>query len=191
MRNPVVIGERIYLRPFEVDDAAELARSSHQETETFMDRGRPLISPIEYEYWIRQLYDGADQARFAICRIENDDYIGMISLTEIDLINGVAETGTHLHNVGYRDQGYGTEAKHLILEYAFHRLHLERVVSFVFEPNERSAAALRKQGYRSAGRLKYDEMKDGRFQDFLAFDLVREDWEIARQRWRDDHETRN
>lgn len=191
MRNPVMIGDRVYLRPFEVDDAMTLAAASHQETETFMERGRQLDSQIEAEEWIKSLYGGMERATFAVCLIENDECIGMTALHGIDLVHRVAETGTDFHNPAYRGQGYGTEAKHLILEYAFDRLYLERIVSFVFEPNTRSAAALAKQGYRPAGRLKYDDLKDGRFQDFLAFDLTREDWLAARKRWLQDHKQRN
>ena len=184
MRNPVVIGDRIYLRAFEAEDAMVLAEASHYETETFMDRGRPLVDPIETDSWIRRLYDGPEQAKFAVCLFENDECIGLVGLEHIDLVNRVGETGTSLHNPAYRGRGYGTEAKDLILEYAFHRLYLERITSFVFEPNTRSAAALAKQGYTPAGRLKFDEMKEGRFQDFLAFDLTRDDWLVARDRRR-------
>jgi hypothetical protein len=38
--------------------------------------------------------------------------------------------------------------------------------------------------------LKYEDLKDGRFQDFLGFDLTREDWMVARERWRQGHERR-
>lgn len=188
MRNPVLVSERVYLRPFEIEDAKDLAEASHYETDTFMDRGRELQSPIAFEKWIRELYEQQPpkgEVQFAVCLTENDECIGMIGLEFVDLINGVAETGSWFHNPDYRSKGYGTEAKHLILEYAFDRLHLERIISFVFESNTRSAAALAKQGYQPAGRLKYDDFKDGRYQDVLLFDLTREEWVAAREEWRE------
>lgn len=193
MRNPVMVSERVYLRPFEVEDAQTLAEASHYETDTFMERGRDLQSPLSFERWIRDLYtrqppDG--EVQFAVCLTENDELIGMIGLEFVDLVNGVAETGSWFHNADYRGKGYGTEAKHLILEYAFHRLYLERIVSFVFESNTRSAAALAKQGYKPAGRLKYDDFKDGRYQDLLLFDLLPEDWLAAREEWREQQRQR-
>ncbi len=193
MRNPVVVGERVYLRPFEVEDASVLAEASHYETDTFMERGRELQSEVAFERYIRELYEHQPtdgEVQFAVCLIENDECIGMIGLEFVDLINGVAETGSWFHNPEYRNKGYGTESKHLILEYAFHRLHLERIVSVVFEPNTRSAAALAKQGYKPAGRLKWDDLKDGRYQDLLLFDLLPEDWLEARERWREEQRQR-
>jgi len=36
MRNPIMVGERVYLRPLEVADAECLARMDAVETDTFM-----------------------------------------------------------------------------------------------------------------------------------------------------------
>jgi diamine N-acetyltransferase len=193
MRNPVMVGERVYLRPFEVEDAKDLAEASHHETDTFMERGRDLGSPLAFEHWIKELYEHQPpdgEIQFAVCLTENDECIGLIGLEFVDLINGVAETGSWFHKPEYRNKGYGTEAKHLVLEYAFHRLHLERIISIVFEPNTRSAAALAKQGYQPAGRLKWDEIKDGRYQDLLIFDLLPEEWLAAREVWREEQRQR-
>jgi diamine N-acetyltransferase len=189
MKNPILVSDRVYLRPLEVEDAKVLAEASHYETDTFMHRGRDLESPLAWKKYIEDLYEQQPtdgEVQFAVCLTEDDTFIGMIGLEFVDLINGVAETGSWFHNPEYRNKGYGSESKHLILEYAFHRLHLERIISFVFEPNTRSAAALAKQGYKPAGRLKYDDLKDGRYQDVLLFDLLREDWLAAREEWQQD-----
>jgi diamine N-acetyltransferase len=188
MRNPVMVGDRVYLRPFEVEDVTVLFEADHQESDTFMERGRNLSSTMETRSWIERMYDDASQAKFAVCVIETDECIGLCGLEFIDLINGVAETGTRLHNPAYRNRGYGTEAKHLVLEYAFERLHLERIISHVFEPNTRSATALRKQGYQPAGRLRYDGFKSGQHRDALLFDLTHQEWQVAQHRWRNEHD---
>jgi RimJ/RimL family protein N-acetyltransferase len=193
MRNPVVVSERVYLRPLEVGDAGILAEATHRETETWMERGRQLSGPLELEGSIRELYSQQpteDEFVFAVCLTENDELIGTIGFEFVDLINGVAESVSWLYKPEYRSRGYGTEAKHLILEYAFQRLHLERVVSYVLEPNTRSAAALMKQGYKPAGQLKYDELKDGKFRGYLVFDLTPDEWLEARDRWRAENQQR-
>lgn len=190
MRNPVMIGQRVYLRPFEVEDAQVMAEATHHETETFMGRGRRIESPMDIEQWIRSMYDETDEVCFAICVRETGECIGLVAVDQIDLINGTAETGIRVHNAYYRGKGYGPEAKHLILEHAFHRLHLERIVSFVFEPNTRSVAALKKQGYQPAGRVKYDDVKDGKLRDMLAFDLTRDEWLAAREQWQQEQARR-
>lgn len=130
-----------------------------------------------------QKADIPSQASFAVCLIATDEIIGGVSVDNLDLVNRTGETGSFLF-VQFRNQGFGPEAKHLILEYCFDHLHLHAMCSHVWEPNTRSAAALAKQGYRCAGRWKWDDFKDGVFRDTLVFDLLRDEWLAARDEWR-------
>lgn len=186
MRNPLLVGERLYLRPLEVADAEDLARLTTEESETLMERGRIPVSPIGFERWIKEAHERQppNDVYFAVCLKADDRFIGIVNVKDIDWINRTGETGTGLGPAEIRGQGYGTEAKHLLLEYCFDRLHLHAVWSHVWEPNARSAAALAKQGYRLAGRLKWDEVKGGVYRDALLFDLLRDDWLAARDVWR-------
>ena len=142
-------------------------------------------SVLAHEGWIRAL--GApgtpETISFAICRIADDAFLGGTTLRHIDWINRTAETGTGLLAQDDRGQGIGTEAKHLLLEYAFVDLGLHALNSVVYAGNARSIAALEKQGYRPAGRLTADVQRDGGFHDTLLFDLLREVWERAHARW--------
>ena len=55
-RNPVKVGERVYLRPVEVADARAIMMSSHLESEPqFQGRGRVPTSVMAFETWIREL----------------------------------------------------------------------------------------------------------------------------------------
>ncbi len=179
----VMVGERIYLRAVQADDADLLARWSRQETETFFDNGRPVRSPIATAAFHRKLAkaDPPTWIRFAICLRESGELIGTNGIAEIDWVHRTAETETDIARPAYRGAGYGTEAKHLLLAYAFDRLGLHMVRSYVGEPNTRSAAALRKQGYRDAGRVVWTWLKDGQFASELLFDLLAEEWRAARR----------
>ncbi|HEU5422258.1 MAG TPA: hypothetical protein VFU72_01860, partial [Nitrolancea sp.] len=74
MRNAIMIGERVYLRPLEVSDADELARHYAVETETFFDDGRVPFSPLAFERWIGDLYKQRPprEVQFAVCLKEDD-----------------------------------------------------------------------------------------------------------------------
>ena len=185
MRNPLVVGPRVYLRALEAADAETNAAQSNAETETFMYRGRAPASPISFARWVED--DGKhalpSSIHLAVCLRDGDHYIGSVTLHQVDYLNRTAETGSGLAD-GFRGQGLGTEAKMLLLEYAFERLHLHAINSHVFEQNSRSAAALKKQGYRPAGRRKWDDVKGGVYCDGLLFDLLRDEWLAAREAWR-------
>jgi RimJ/RimL family protein N-acetyltransferase len=181
-----MVGERVYLRPVEVSDAEAFAVMEAAETDTFMWRGPTINSPIMLERWIAEDYkqQPPNSVNFAVCLREDDRLIGSVGLGFVDWAHRVGETGSWLGPADMRGHGYGTEAKHLLLEYAFDRLHLHILMSHVLETNTRSSAALMKQGYRHAGRLKWEDVKNGRYIDANIYDLKREEWLAARDEWR-------
>ncbi len=177
MRNAIKVGTRLYLRPLEVEDAPLFARASAFETETAHDFRVPT-SELAFVHWITEMSRAhpPTEITFAVCERGSDRLLGGVTIRHLDWVNRVGETGSGLLDAADRGQGYGSEAKHLLLDYCFNDLHLHAVNAGVFAPNTRSAAALRKQGYRLAGRLRWDEFKDGAWHDALIFDLLREDW---------------
>lgn len=186
MRNPILVGEWVYIRPLEESDAPLFARIRADETETFMERGRFPAGEIALKKWIRELHQKQPpkDIDFAVCLKENDRFIGYNGVVDIDWVNRTGETESDFGPAEIRSQGYGTDAKHLLLEYCFDIIQLHVLQSIVFETNTRSAAAVMKQGYRPAGRYKYADLKDGVYRDALVFDLTRPDWIVAREEWR-------
>ncbi len=185
MYNAMMIGERVYLRPFETADAETLAQIAATETDTFMYRGRKPFSPLAYEHDIGEAYKGdyPPWIAFIVALRSDDRCIGLVGADGIDYLHGTAETYSALGPAEFRSQGYGTEAKRLLLEYCFDHLHLHVLRSSVFEANTRSVAALLKQGYREAGRLKWADVKGGRYHDNLLFDITRDEWRAAHDAW--------
>ncbi len=186
MRNPILVGERVYIRPLEESDAQVLADIHAAETETFMDRGRMPVGPLSWKKYIAEIHklQPPRDIDFAVCLKADDRFIGFNGVVDIDWVNRTGETESDFGPADIRSQGYGTDAKHLLLEYCFDVIQLHVVQSIVWEPNTRSAAAVMKQGYQLAGRLKYADVKNGVFRDALVFDLKRDDWIAARDAWR-------
>lgn len=182
MRNPILVAERVYLRAVEVSDSEALATIEATESEGWMYRASMPRSPLGFEKWITNLYEDRPPSNvvFAVCLREDDRLLGTVGVYGIDHVNRVGETGSFLGPAEVRGQGYGTEAKHLLLEFCFDHLHLHVLQSYVVETNTRSSAALAKQGYRHAGRLKWTDVKDGRYTDSNVYDLTRDEWLSAR-----------
>jgi RimJ/RimL family protein N-acetyltransferase len=185
-RNAMMVGNRVYLRPEEPTDAVKGALIARQETETFFDIGRHLTSSVMLEKWIEdhEKPELANWITFAVCLRENDERIGWVALLGMNYQNRTAETGSFFGEKAYRGGGYGSEAKHLLLEYAFERLGLHMVESWVNFSNTRSAAALRKQGYTEAGRVNWLYPFEGSLGNAVVFDLLAEEWRaLPRETW--------
>lgn len=187
MRNPILAGERVYLRALEKADAEAMAQGFALESESMMQRWRIPLSQISWAEHIENLHkqQPPDAVELGVCLREDDTLIGSVEISGIDYVNRTAETGSWMILAEHRGQGYGTEAKHLLLEYAFDRVQLHVLHSWVWEPNKRSAAALMKQGYQPSGKLLRQDLKDGVYHGALMFDIKRDEWVAARDAWRE------
>lgn len=196
--NAMRIGERVYLRPLQKSDAKQVVKWSRRETEPFWSNGRPLYTETSVQKWFEGLQkeEPQDWVRFAVCLRQNDKMIGAVGIDGIDYQNRCAESESEIFRPEYRGGGYGSEAKHLLFDYAFNTLGLHSLQSYVFFPNTRSAAALRKQGYREAGREHWLLPVSGRFQNFGTYDLLADEWRAmpparSQKRAPHDHNRRN
>lgn len=179
----LVVGERLYLRPFEPDEAKLVAEWGMQETEVYYPEGRLLINAHVYGHVHKRAAEDEvpRYIGFAIVERATGQLIGANGLNIEAWTQRVAETETEIYRPEHRNAGYGTEAKQLLLEYAFERLGMHAVISWVAEINPRSAAALRKQGYRDAGLIAWDSLGDAGFCGNCGFDLLADEWREARE----------
>lgn len=177
-KQAVMIGQRVYLRPQDKEDAKQFVDGHRLETDSIADIGRRVLTLAEWQHSMGEEGNEAFPGSywFEVCLREDDTPIGSVGLMVIDYVNRTAETGSHFHKVEHRGKGYGSEAKHLLLEYAFDVLGLHMVTSYVLFRNTRSAAALRKQGYKEAGRICWLYPFEGGFGNDLTFDLLADEW---------------
>ena len=176
--NAVRVGPRVYLRPLRKSDAAEIMQWARRETEPFWSSGRFVVTQTALEKWFDKLGETEPQewVRFAVCLRENDECIGAVGIDEINYVHRYAESESEFHNVEYRSKGYGTEAKHLLFDYAFNSLGLHSLQSWVMYGNTRSAAALRKQGYRDVGVEPWLVQTRGGYENFGTYELLADEW---------------
>ena len=179
MRDPLARGPRVYLRPLEESDAAALAGFIADENETFfLGRGRMPGSPLAFSAWIRDINarQPPDTLELAVCRVTDDGLLGYVGIWELDWVYGTGEVDIALWPASERGRGYGTEALRLLLDLAFGTYQLRTLRAFVWSANVRSAAALRRTGFRPAGTLRTTVVKSGCHLDQMAFDMTDRDW---------------
>jgi len=177
-RGAMMVGARVYLRAFEKKDAEEVTQWEMRDPEAGFSMGRGAQSPSALARDLLEQQKDAlpENITFCVCLRENDELIGSVELGDIDYVNRNAETGSWFHRADYRGGGYGSEAKQLLLEYAFDRMRMHMVHSWVLFHNTRSAAALRKQGYKESGRANWLFSHEGKLGNMVLFDLLADEW---------------
>lgn len=171
-------GKRLYLRPLEESDDRCQVWINDPEVRQFVMNAFPINHAAELE-WLKSIGQGNPPSHivFAIVLNEGDRYIGNIGLHGIDWVNRQTETGTIIGEKDCWDKGYGTEAKQLLIKYAFKTLGLHRLVSTVIANNERSLKCQLKCGYVEEGRTRRSIYKDGEWYDLIILGLLADEWQ--------------
>lgn len=143
---------------------------------------RPPVTLEEELAWYDKPKTGRDVV-FAILLHEKDAaiagyrYIGHTGLHGIEWPNGIATTGSIIADKTLFGNGYGTEAKLLLLYEAFRNRGLRKVCSQVKAFNGNSWGHLLACGYQEVGRRKQQHFSEGTFVDEILFEVFRDEWE--------------
>lgn len=107
--------------------------------------------------------------------------IGAVGVYDIDYFSGVGRTGSWVNKKYWRN-GYMTEAKIAVNDFAFNKLKLRRLDSDVYVDNKASNATQRKMGYKLEGmqRKRIKTQATGKIHDLNIYGLLKEDWKKAR-----------
>lgn len=169
-------GRRIILRPLNKETDLEkcLVWTNDPEVTNFLSLLYPVDRITEGE-WFDKLSKDKNNVILAIETL-NGKFIGTMGLHSINWVNRTAVTGALIGEKKYWGKGYGTEAKMLILDYAFNKLNLRKIKSEVIAYNKRSLNYSLHCGYEIEGRKKEDIYKNGQYWDLIQLGLFKNKW---------------
>lgn len=168
---------RVYLRAFEIQDHVKIHdwRMDKEIARNF--GGMPRFSSSENEKkWIEEKIFDKENVSCAICLKKTDEFIGCIFLNEIDYHNQTGHSPVFIGEKKYWGKGYATEARILILKYAFLDRGLNRIWARCLEDNQRAIRMHEKIGYKKEGILRQSSFKDGKFMNECIFSILKKDF---------------
>jgi len=184
MNGSLFEGELIRLAPPDPDRDAEVeSRWTHDPEYLRLLNAEPArpLSPAQ----IRKKYEQAEKEKnrfdFAVRTRADDRLVGFAGLHHIEWTHGTAMLTLGIGLPNDRGHGYGTEALHLILRYAFAELNLYRVAVTTFEYNSGALRFLERTGFTVEVRKRQAINRNGRRWDALILGLLREEWERAQR----------
>jgi len=177
MDYPFLLGDRLYLRPLDVEDMERCLRWIN-DPEISRNLGHRFpVGRAGERAWLEGHYKDQREVPLAIVLKDGDRHIGNCGLHEIDLANRKAVFGLL---IGERDawgHGYGPEAARLLLGYGFADLGLHRVSLQVFAFNEPAQRVYEKVGFVREGCFRDAYYRGGAFHDAIIMALLDEEWE--------------
>ncbi len=172
-------GEKVYLRPVEESDLERChAWINDPDIRRWVLSWRPWDLVGQRKWWENHNRSGSGPGNlhFAICLHDGDRHIGNTSIHQINWIHRSGSTGTLIGEKDCWGKGYATEAKRLLVHFAFEEMNLVRLDSNVVAGNEASIRHLLSAGYLLEGTRRKALYIRGQWEDDLLFGLLREDW---------------
>lgn len=184
----MIIGRTTRLRALEREDIDRfLVWFNDPEVTEHLSVYLPL-SRAQEERWFDAQLDDADQIVLAV-ETADGRHIGNVGLHHIDRKNSHAELGIVIGEKDCWNRGYGTDAVHVLLRFAFGELNLNRVYLRVFEDNARAIACYEGCGFQHEGRQRAARFHNGAYQDVLLMGILRDEFVASapKQRSRRQH----
>lgn len=175
---PILRGPRVFLHPVERDS---LAASVEWFSDPEFAEGFNMRAPMslhQAEAWFDEVQSQQGKRRwdFDVRLREDGRTVGFAGFMDVDSVNGGAELIIGIGERGLRDQGLGTEAVEILLDFAFGELRLHRVQLRVWSFNERAVHLYRRIGFRHEARYREAHFRHGRWHDVHYMSMLADEW---------------
>jgi RimJ/RimL family protein N-acetyltransferase len=176
--NPLVRGERVYLRALEPSDVELVHRwYEHADTARLMGEQPRSLAHRRADAASEVGKAGRDWFSFVISLLSDDRPIGRADVFEIDRVNGSAGFGIAIGEHDLRGAGLGTDAVNALTDFCFGQLRLERLWLVTDSVNARAQHVYIKAGFVHEGVLRRAFYQDGVFQDDIRMAMLRAEWD--------------
>ncbi|ATM78937.1 TPA: GNAT family N-acetyltransferase [Serratia fonticola] len=179
LKPPTLVGTQIELRPLQPQHReAMLSAAADGELWNLKVTAVPSASMIDS--YIATAVAGRDVGSmlpFVIVQQASGRIIGSTRFWKIDRANRKMEIGHTWLSQSMQRTGVNTEAKYLLLGYAFEVLQAVRVQFTTDELNDKSRAAILRIGAKQEGIVRHERiMPDGRKRNSVRFSIIDDEW---------------
>ena len=177
---PIVImleGEKVRLVVLEKHHLPDIVSHwNDPEMRVFLDSYIPN-SVTHEEQWMESVQERMKRRKefsFAVEHIETGEFLGTVSLHDIDWISRSSTLGIVIHQKKNWNKGYGREGLSLIIDYAWTHLNLERIELSVYDFNHRAMHVYETVGFKTYGTAHHKHYIKGEYVDTHYMELLRQ-----------------
>ncbi len=175
-----LIGDRIYLSPKGASDD-EIQKftewMNNFEVTDYIGRSGNIITLIGEKDYLENIAKDSKNRNFDIITLNDNKLIGTVSLENINFIERSAILGIFIGDKDFRNNGYGTEAIKLLLEYGFKYLNLHSIRLDLLAVNERAHKCYLRCGFRDTGCSREEIFLNGKYYDKLHMDILENEFD--------------
>jgi diamine N-acetyltransferase len=169
-------GTNIYLRALEPEDLEFIYTIENDENIWEVSNTQTPYSRFLIKQYLENAHQDiyeAKQLRLVICKNNDFSAIGLIDLFDYDPRNNRSGIGIILKEENDRNQGVGSQALELLIQFGFQKLNLNQFYANIGTDNEASLALFTKFGFQKIGTKKKWNLVDGVYKDEAFFQLIK------------------
>ena len=177
-------GRYIILRPPSIDDRDGLSIAAI-DGEIWNNRFSQFPNLNEIEKYIQEMLDLSSKGSilpFVTIHKSSNTIVGTTRYLNIDYENHRLEIGHTWIAKSWRKTYVNTEAKFLMLQYAFEKLDCIAVEIRTDVLNTVSRQAIQRLGAKQDGILRHHKiMRDGRIRDTVCYSIIKPEWKQVKE----------
>ena len=179
-----LVGRYIVLRPPSIEDIKGLSIVA-KDGEIWNNRFSQFPNPNEIEKYIQEMLDlrlKGSILPFIIIHKASNTIVGTTRYLNIDYENHRLEIGHTWIAKSWRKTYVNSEAKFLMLQYAFEKLACIAVEIRTDVLNTVSRQAIQRLGAKQDGILRHHKiMRDGRIRDTVCYSIIKPEWKQIKE----------
>jgi len=191
INKPVLIGNRIILRPFENNDIQDMIEILNEpevkkltgsvtndiDAIKIMDEDEKIRATD----WYKSRNVQSDRLDLAITLKDSNQIIGEVVFNEYDDCSNNVNFRV-LMSQSYSNKGLGSEAIQLFIQYGFEQLNLHKISLEVFSFNPRAEHVYTKVGFKLEGIKREDFKYNEMYIDTKVFGFLKSEYESINKR---------
>ena len=176
MKHPFLQGEKVYLRPISIDDAEFICEGENNpEVRYSLFLAFPAETHRRREQ-IQEYMNSKETILLTIIEKKTDRAVGQTAFFRIDWVSRAAIFYLAILDPEDWCKGFGTEATHLMVDYAFNTLNLNRIQLHVWADNTSAIKIYSQVGFIKEGILRQAMFHDYNYCDFWVMGVLKDDW---------------
>jgi N-acetyltransferase len=179
-----LVGKYIILRPTSIEDIDGLSNAA-RDGEIWNNSFTQFPNATEMSTYIQEMLDLSSKGiilPFVTVDKASNTIVGTTRYLNIDYENHRLEIGHTWIAKPWRKTYVNTEAKFLMLQYAFEKLGCIAVEIRTDVLNTVSRQAIQRLGAKQDGILRYHKiMRDGRIRDTVCYSIIKPEWKQVKE----------
>ncbi len=171
-----LVGEKCYLSPISLDDVERYTEWVNDlEIGQFVLFSAAVLDLSKERAALQDLMENS--VSFAIVEKDTNKVIGNCSLHNVNEVHRHAQLGIFIGEKTFWNQGIGTEATNLLLDFGFNVLNLNNINLEVVDYNKRATRSYEKAGFQYVGKRTNYAFMAGEYHDVLIYEMLAENFE--------------